>query len=115
MSRSEGRLSRTRALAGLWHKIVMAEPIRLPDGCDWLRSGGESDRIAQPGFVGSRFEQRGTLLLAMNPGGRAEGDTGDDRRYFEALKRLQDAADPVPSFVEWNTVFCDVARTWKYY
>ena len=103
-------------LASLWYKIIRTEPFASPRVGDWLRSTGESDRIPQPGFVGARYREGGTLLLGMNPGGKGKTDTEHDKRFFDSLGCLAGSDDdPVQSFLEWNIVFEEVACTWRPY
>lgn len=104
-------------LANLWHEVVHTPPFVDARIGNWLRTGGLSDLIPQPGFVGRRYEQGGTLLLAMNPGGGAEGDTVHDCRFFEELGRFRASGtdDRLARFLTWNQVFEEVACTWQRY
>jgi hypothetical protein len=84
-------------VALLWQKILRsdhAEAFAGTVGSAIDRSHGH-DRLPQPGFVGSRYQPRGIMILGQNPGNDAIGKGGSaaDLHQYDILGRLRDAVD----------------------
>jgi hypothetical protein len=84
-------------VALLWQKILRsdhADAFAGTVGSAIDRSHGH-DRLPQPGFVGSRYQPQGVLILGQNPGNDAigKGESAADLHQYEMLRRLRDAVD----------------------
>ena len=84
-------------VALLWQKILRSDRADAFEGTAGSaidRSHGH-DRLPQPGFVGSRYQPQGILILGQNPGNDAigKGKSAADLHQYEILRRLRDAVD----------------------
>lgn len=91
--------------ADLWSSILKTRPQAIfGNDVHLSRSEAKDDRIAQPGYVGSRYRQGGLLFVAMNPGGANARMTEADERQLPLLRALAKASQRTRllRFVELN-------------
>jgi hypothetical protein len=105
-----------RELADLWVSILNTDAKRLfGHDAALLRTKARDDKIAQPGYVGSRYRRGGLLFVGMNPGGRAGQMTDADRDQLPILKRLRESSphNRVERFDELNTELSRSMKHWS--
>jgi hypothetical protein len=79
----------------LWRKILRTDPEALfQTQFVRLQKRSWGDQLAQPGYVGPRYQPGGLAFVSMNPGGgRGVGLGPEDLLQYEALKQLRDCED----------------------
>lgn len=103
-------------LAGLWQSILQADPNRLFGADSWRleQRSGFGDDLAQPGFVGSRYQRGGILFLAKNPGKGTLPLSAGEERHLSALRGLRSAVPEslLASFERLMDELLDVMPGW---
>jgi hypothetical protein len=106
-----------QAAARLWRGILRTDPDAV-FGAEAARLLNRhwADRLAQPGYIGTRYSPGGLVFVSMNPGaGPRDGFSPEDVRQYRALERLRGADDAAlcPAFDELTTALADIMPTWK--
>jgi len=103
-------------LAKIWYEIMNgASSEEFPSG-QWLRIDSETDRLAQPGFVGANYPLGGILLLAKNFGRWGGRLSRVDVPYLAALMNMRDGfPSRLSAFQGLNRVFEETAPYWDFY
>ncbi len=95
-------------LAYEWHRILNTDRKTLfGPAVRLLNNRNYGDRLAQPGFVGPRYQPGGVLFVGMNPGGGpSKGICELDRKQYALLKHLKDAP-PAQRVAAFDTLTAD--------
>lgn len=115
--RDNGPVDIRQAAARLWREILRTDPDAI-FGAETARLLNRhwADRLAQPGYIGTRYGPGGLVFVSMNPGaGPQDGFSPEDVRQYRALEGLRDAHDAAlcPAFDELTTALADIMPTWK--
>lgn len=104
-------------IARLWQRILNTDREALfGTQFNRLRNQNLGDAIAQPGYVGERYDQTRIMFVGMNPGvGPQEGLGPENLRQFEALQNLREAEEDnlVAAFIELTNVLTTIMPTWR--
>jgi hypothetical protein len=101
----------------LWRGILRTDPDTIfgSEAARLLNRHG-ADRLAQPGYIGTRYGPGGLVFVSMNPGAGPQGGlSAEDLRQYSALEGLRDAedGDVCAVFDELTTALADIMPTWK--